>query len=138
MSEYTPLGPLFSSPAPAVARGPLPRSEGDGAALGVSREPLAPGHPHEPAFWRWFDRNQSLVRSIVAFAVDASRRGRRVGMRLCIERARWEHAVEREQTDETFAINDHVAPLLARWCDREVPELAGFFELRDRPGRDGP
>lgn len=46
------------------------------------------------------------------------------------ERMRWYTSIEMQR--EPFKLNDHYATLFARLLMKLYPELAGFFEIRER------
>ncbi len=104
------LGPLFSVPAR-----------------------LHRGGRDEAKFWEWFRANPRAFARIVEMAREAKRRGRSIGMRFIVEFLRW-NSPDVEQTDESYRINDHVCPYVARYIEREFADLRGYFELRDRSG----
>lgn len=84
------------------------------------------------AFLRFHEQNPAVFERLVFFARQAKEAGRkRIGMRLLIERCRWEWSVEIRRTDE-FRINDHVAPQYVRLLSETHPELASLFKKRER------
>lgn len=96
-------------------------------------------HEQRLAKFEEFHRaNPAVYERLVFFARQAKARGATVGMRLLIERLRWEHAVEVRQTDATFAINNDVAPQYARLIMQQERDLSGYFETRDSEQVDAP
>jgi hypothetical protein len=59
----------------------------------------------------------------------------RYGMKGLFEVLRWETTLRTTRTgDEPWRLNNDFTCLYARKLVEEVPELAGFFELRQRRG----
>lgn len=75
----------------------------------------------------WVAKYPQVYRMFERYALQMAQRGRRFGMRLLVERVRWEY---RFTYDEEFKINNNLTPYLARWLTREHPELAGLLEFR--------
>jgi hypothetical protein len=89
-------------------------------------------------FQDFLNANPGVYERIVFFARQAKAAGAPVGMRLLIERLRWERAVEVKQTDDSFAINNDIAPFLARLVMEREVDLKDFFETRDREQSGAP
>lgn len=65
----------------------------------------------------------------VKFSLEKASAGRPFGVKQILERVRWECDLSREQ-DESFLINNSVAPYLARQLITDHPQLADLIELR--------
>lgn len=90
------------------------------------------------AFLRFHEQNPEVFARLVHFAREAKAAGRmRLGMRLLIERVRWEWSIEIRRTDE-FRINDHVAPQYVRLLSETHPDLASLFKRRERKPKTKP
>jgi hypothetical protein len=86
--------------------------------------------------WQDFDRaNPHIFAMLRDMALGAKRRGRRVGIRLLWEKLRWDLTVESDRPEDAPKLNDWFPPYYSRRLMREVPELAGFFEVRARGER---
>jgi hypothetical protein len=86
-------------------------------------------------FWRWLRANQHVYRAFCAYAFRMAMTGRkRYSARTIVERIRWD--TDLSDNEETFKINDHYTPGMARLFMSEYGEkYPGFFQLRDSLGR---
>jgi len=55
---------------------------------------------------------------------------KRVGQRAIWEKMRWEYEVERP-SGEKYKLNDHFTALMVRFAVKRVPELQGYFSIRE-------
>ena len=82
-----------------------------------------------------FDKaNPRIYEYVKRFALEAKHSGRpHFGIAAIIERARWELAISVVKTsfDDDWKINNDYRSRYARRLMSEVPELAGFFRVRD-------
>jgi hypothetical protein len=100
----------------------------------IAAHSTSPGATEEPTtydrFVAYLDRNPELLDALVRLArqwVDRFGR-RRLGVRLLVERARWEMAFT--SGDPDFRINNNYCPFLAREIVRRAPDLEGVFTTR--------
>lgn len=78
--------------------------------------------------WRCTSAGRDAFAALKAMAGRAVAAGRRrIGVRLLIERARWEVEIERRGQ---WKLNNNFAPLIARDLIADMPELADRIELR--------
>lgn len=85
----------------------------------------------EERFERWLEECPDVFPLFIALALDLKRAGhQKYSSDGICHVIRWHKAVSRGS--EPFKINDHFSALLSRKAMDEVPELAGFFELRQR------
>lgn len=75
--------------------------------------------------------NPAVFDELHALALEAVRKGRKVGIRCLWEVVRWNRAIRTTDTESTFKLNDHFHSWYARKL-MEAPELAGVFELRGK------
>lgn len=89
----------------------------------------------EEQFWAFHTRNPHVYDAMVSVAMGMRRAGwQRGAIKMIIERLRWLHALKTQGS--TYKLNNNHAPFYARLIMDTVPELAGFFELREqRTGR---
>jgi len=85
-------------------------------------------------FQRFHADNPQVFDRLYQFAKEAKNRGlERIGMRLLIERARWDMMMETASCDG-FKINNNYAPFYARMLMERCPSLRGLFETRKMTG----
>jgi len=81
-------------------------------------------------FLEFHAENPHVYKALLRFALEAYAAGRgRFSMRAIFHRARWYTRIE--TTDPDWKINDRWSPHYARMMMEAVPELEGFFELRE-------
>ena len=99
-----------------------------------SRPLVAPdkGLTREERFRQFHERNPQVYAWLVNAARQVKARGRVVGMRLLIERLRWEIALSIDRAGDAWRINNDYAPRFARLIMAQEGDLAGFFETRER------
>lgn len=83
------------------------------------------------ALWLDFDRrNPQVFEKLKELALEAKRKGAKVGIRLLVERLRWDLAMKVQRDENEPKINDWYSSFWSRRLMAEVPELAGYFEIR--------
>lgn len=83
--------------------------------------------------WEEFDRQNPEVFALLRrYALEAKRKGVKVGIRLLIERIRWDLKVQTERPKDAPKLNDWFSSFWARRLMAEVPELDDYFETRER------
>jgi hypothetical protein len=75
--------------------------------------------------------NPHIFEMLKTLALEIRRRRAHFGIRTLWERMRWIREVETVDPTSDLKLNDHYHAFYARKLMIEVPELAGFFELRD-------
>ena len=86
------------------------------------------------AFWRFHQENPEVFDELVRLAKQLLRVGRnRYGIKALFEIVRFHRAMQ--TTDPCFKLNNNYHALYARLIMNTVPELGGFFELRERLSR---
>ncbi len=90
---------------------------------------------HNQAHYRAWEKFHAEHVDVYHKLVDLSRECRQMGykkfgMRALWERMRWHFQVERGE--EEFKLNNNFPPYYARFIMERNPDLAGFFETRDR------
>lgn len=81
-------------------------------------------------FEEFHKANPRIYDLLVRFALEAKRSGRpRYSIDAIIQRVRWHLSIE--TTDSDFKLNDHFTSRYARLIMSRVPELDGFFEVRE-------
>jgi hypothetical protein len=74
--------------------------------------------------------NPSIYDLLVRFALEVKHSGRsRYSIDAIIQRVRWHVTIETRSSD--FKLNDHFTSRYARLIMSRVPELDGFFEVRE-------
>tara|TARA_R110002020_G_scaffold145908_4_gene320212 strand:- start:7636 stop:7962 length:327 start_codon:yes stop_codon:yes gene_type:complete len=88
--------------------------------------------PDAPQTFEEYHRTHPQVyRGLRDLALEVRRAGRqRIGMKLLIERLRWDHMLTGCEEDE-WKVNNNHASRYARLLMESEPELAGLFELRE-------
>ena len=96
--------------------------------------PDLPQHTSIDDRWRAFHAaNPHVYRAIVSVARDLKHKGwRRAGMKQIFEHLRWKYAIA-TKGDQWRLNNDFTSIYSSQVMTRE-PDLAGFFEIRDRKG----
>ena len=87
---------------------------------------------HQQAFDNWAhtpEGGQALDKCIL-LALACQRRGLKVGMKAIWERVRWHFDTVRRQ-GEAYALNNVYTAYAARFIMARVPELAGYFDVRE-------
>lgn len=111
---------LFADYEPKAAR-PKPRRK---TAAQRQRE-------REEAFMEFDQANGHVFEALKAMALDLRRAGHtKWGLRNLLEKARYDLALK--TTESAPKINNDFGPMYARKLMAEVPELRGFFNLRER------
>jgi hypothetical protein len=85
----------------------------------------------ERAFLEFHEKNPqvyALLRRLAFEWKDAG--GKKLGMRVLYERARWEFGMKTTESSPT--LNNNHAPFYARLMMDREPVLKGFFEIRER------
>lgn len=85
---------------------------------------------HYKAWERFHAEHPEVYEKLVGLAREVQSRGKRVGIRLLWERLRYFYYIE--QNSDKYRYNDHLPPYYARYIMERNPDLAGFFETRDR------
>lgn len=86
--------------------------------------------------FRLFDQaNPEIRERLRSMSLRLRRSGwKRCGMKMLFEQLCWLHAIE--TNGGAYKINNNYTALYARLLMQHEPELAGFFELRDRRSHD--
>lgn len=87
------------------------------------RERFEQFHAANPQVFAWLRR----------MALEQKRDGRKVGIRLLWERLRWDIATSTQSADANKLNNDYTRHFSRLLMEKE-PELAGYFEIRERAG----
>jgi hypothetical protein len=94
--------------------------------------PIIPGKTLEERFQAFHEANPHVFDLLKDMALAIKATGvRRYGMKGLFEILRWQSAVQTEG-DEPYKLNNVFTALYARKLMEEVPELNGFFEVRQR------
>jgi hypothetical protein len=80
--------------------------------------------------WRDSPGGQVAMPLFVRFAREMLARRRRFGVKLLVERVRWEVGVTIPADAEGFRLNNNWAPNIARDLIEELPALADYIETR--------
>ena len=81
-------------------------------------------------FEKFHRENPHVYATLVRLARDARRRGfRRIGIGMLYEVARWEIALATNDAD--FKLNNNWRSRFARLIEKQEPDLAGMFEMRE-------
>lgn len=101
---------------------------------------MSASHENRRALWLDFDRrNPQVFEKLKELALEAKRKGAKVGIRLLVERLRWDLAMKVQRDENEPKINDWYSSFWSRRLMAEVPELAGYFEVRgDAPAPAAP
>lgn len=95
---------------------------------------LAPDYPKEASteekFWEFHRLNPHVYKAIVAEARHALDNNYKVGINAICEHLRW-HWRARTRGDD-YKLNNNWHPYYARLVMKRIPELDGFFELREQ------
>lgn len=84
---------------------------------------------HREKFLQWHQSNPEVYAFLKEKALEAKRRGiDRYGAKALAELARFHFKVETPLSE--FKLNNNFVAFYARLLMEDVPELAGFFELR--------
>jgi hypothetical protein len=76
--------------------------------------------------------NPQVYAKLVELSRTAKRAGHeRLGIRTLWERLRWFFKIE-VRSDDDFKLNDHYTSYYSRLIMQREPDLAGFFEIRER------
>jgi len=90
--------------------------------------------PIEVAFWEFHKENPQVYDALKRLARNLIERGHdHYGIKALCEVVRFEHVMATR--DPAFKINNNYTALYARLLMKAEPELAGFFELRERISR---
>lgn len=85
----------------------------------------------EARFNRFHMENPHVFQLFVKYALEAKRRGYdRFGAKAIIERMRWHLNIE--TTGDYFLLNNDFTAHYSRKAMDEIPELKGFFHLREK------
>ena len=85
----------------------------------------------EQKFKRFHDLNPQVFNELVELALKMKRSGReRYGINSLIEVVRWHKNLNTH--DDEFKINNNYAPFYSRLIMLKVPELDGFFNVREQ------
>lgn len=107
-----------------------------GQELGIRRRPrrstLRAARPTiQERFWEYHAAHPEVYELLVKLARDVKARGKaKYSMKAIFERARWHYAIEKG--DEEFVLNNDFTALFARLIMESEPDLAEFFETRER------
>lgn len=74
----------------------------------------------------------------IRLAIGLRRRGfQRCGAKMIVERIRWTETILRgPESEKDYKVNNNYTAYLARLAERRVPELRGFFQMRETGSRD--
>jgi len=88
---------------------------------------------HYKAWERFHTEHPEVYQKLVELTSEVKGRGfNHFGIRMIWERMRWFFKFERGNDD--YKLNDHYPPYYARYIMERNPDLAGFFETRERHG----
>lgn len=76
----------------------------------------------------WMTSHPEAMALFEVLALQASRGGKRFGMKALAERVRWEYHVERN--DDSYKINNNYVAYIGRELIRRHPELGECIEMR--------
>lgn len=74
--------------------------------------------------------NPHVYEALRRLALDAARRGRRLGIGALFEVLRWQYAMNTTDVDSDYKLNNNYRSFYARLLMEKEPELAGYFETR--------
>lgn len=95
-----------------------------------------PPPPYQQDFLDFHDENPQVYARLRDIAREVRRTGRRhFGIRVIWERLRWIATFETTDPNVDLKLNDHYTRHYARLLMEREPDLAGMFEVRDRPVR---
>jgi len=77
---------------------------------------------------RWVLENPSAYELVKRFALEAARTGRRFGMKLVVERVRWESFLIGEE--DGYKVNNNHTAYLARKLVADRPQLTNLLQFR--------
>lgn len=86
-------------------------------------------------FEEFHERNPHVYLALRARSLEAVRAGKKIGIRCIWEVMRWDLTFT--TTGSEFKLNDHYTARYARLLMAREPELAGYFEIRERSGKGG-
>lgn len=96
--------------------------------IAVMENPEQERGPIGEAAVAWIRENPDAMQLIERFAVEAASRRKRIGIRLILERVRWETLVATRGSK--FKINNNHAPYIARWLVARNQAVADAVQLR--------
>jgi hypothetical protein len=85
------------------------------------------------AFERFHAENPHIYFRLRDLALEAKAAGKRVGIRLCWEKLRWDLTVTTKRGADAPKLNDWFPPYYSRLLMEQEPELHDFFEVRGGP-----
>jgi hypothetical protein len=103
-------------------------------ALQISEPDYTPGQTISQRFEVFHECNPQVYQALRQMALGMRKRGRKhYGMKGLFEKLRFDHAMQ-TVGDESFKLNNNYTALYARLLMESEPQLAGFFETRQRRG----
>ena len=84
----------------------------------------------QESYERWKAKNPGVIDLFDRFAMEASGRRKRVGVKLLAERVRGEVNITINRTGEVFRINNNYTSRIARDLITRHPEMDGVIETR--------
>lgn len=81
-------------------------------------------------FEAFHKKNPVVFQKLVEYALLAKGKNKRVGIAFVWERVRYYVDFERDENDPHFKLTDNYKSRYARIINETVPELSGYFKLR--------
>ncbi len=78
----------------------------------------------------WIATHSQACEILLSLALEAAGRGRQFGVKLLVERLRWE-CVLQGWSDDQYKINNNLTAYLARWLIAREPMLEKFIQFRE-------
>lgn len=79
--------------------------------------------------------NPHVYSNLRRLALDAARRGRKMGIKALYEVLRWQYSMNTTDDVSEFKLNNNYTSFYARLLMDQEPELAGYFETRTQTWR---
>lgn len=108
----------------------------DAAGSQLSLTTDGPRNALEQRYRQWIDGHPDVLNLFCRFAREAVERGRRFGIKLLVERVRWELSMTLVADADGFKLNNTYTAYLARDVARLVPGVADLIEFRRVKGEE--
>lgn len=89
-----------------------------------------PRNALEERYRQWIGGHPEVLDLFCRFAREAVERGRRFGIKLLVERVRWELSMTWGPDNDGFKLNNTFTAYLARDVARRVPGVTALIEFR--------
>lgn len=86
-------------------------------------------------FEQFHQANPHVYAALRRLALDAARRGRKLGIAMIFEVLRWQYAMHTTDAASEFKLNNNYRAFYARLLMDSEPELANYFETRTQTWR---